>query len=281
MTAPLTPANCDLTDFPYMPLDVKRLRDSELASNETPEACWAAVMVWCASWHQVPAASIPNDDRWIAQQAGYARRGKIEGRWKGVRPGAMRGWIECDDGRLYHPVVAEKALTAWKEKLEQRYMSECARVKKHNQRHHTNVLAPSFDQWISLGCPQGQRLPVPGDKQDCPSGQAPPVPGTTTTCPPNVPRDKHSKGREVKALTNNHGVNSTIVPAVDNLAKKLKTNGAIAPERQTQARWWTTEQGIVSRGQELGVQSLPGESMQQYKDRLFQAEHGAKRGHHA
>jgi hypothetical protein len=31
--APLTPSDCDLTDFAFMPLDVARLRDSELASN--------------------------------------------------------------------------------------------------------------------------------------------------------------------------------------------------------------------------------------------------------
>ena len=75
---PMTPTGCDLTDFAFMPLDVLRLRDSELASNETPEACWAAVLLWAASWHQVPAASIPNDDRWIAKAAGYALRGRID-----------------------------------------------------------------------------------------------------------------------------------------------------------------------------------------------------------
>ena len=75
---PLTPADCDLTDFAFMPLDVARLRDSELASNEAPEACWAAVLLWSASWHQIPAASIPNDDKWIAKQAGYALRGRVD-----------------------------------------------------------------------------------------------------------------------------------------------------------------------------------------------------------
>ncbi|MGH7462797.1 MAG: DUF1376 domain-containing protein, partial [Longimicrobiales bacterium] len=118
-----------------MPLDVQRLRDSELASNETPEACWAALLLWSASWHQVPAASIPNDDMWIAKHAGYQLRGKIDKSWKTVREGALRGWVECADGRLYHPVVAEKAIDAWQAKLEQRHRTECARIKKHNDRH--------------------------------------------------------------------------------------------------------------------------------------------------
>ncbi|MGQ3051076.1 MAG: DUF1376 domain-containing protein [Roseateles sp.] len=155
-----------------MPLDVARLRDSELASNETPEACWAAVLLWAASWHQVPAASMPKDDKWIAKTAGYALRGKIDKAWTGVRPGAMRGWIECADGRLYHPVVAEKAREAWQAKLKQRWGTECARIKKHNDRHEgANVHKPTFEEWFAAGCPQGQPLFVPGDKTDPSKGQ--------------------------------------------------------------------------------------------------------------
>jgi hypothetical protein len=147
-----------------MPLDVARLRDSDLAANETPEACWAAVLVWAASWHQVPAASIPNDDKWIAKQAGYAQRGKIAREWAEVRPGALRGWVECSDSRLYHPVVAEKAREAWQAKLKQRWASECARIKKHNDRHPgANVEKPTYEYWMSCGCPTGQPLFVPRD----------------------------------------------------------------------------------------------------------------------
>ena len=109
-----------------MPLDVARLRDSDLASDESPEACWAAVLLWAAAWHQVPAASIPNNDNWIAKQAGYAQRGKIAREWATVRTGALRGWVLCSDGRLYHPVVAEKARDAWAAKLLQRWRTECS-----------------------------------------------------------------------------------------------------------------------------------------------------------
>ncbi|MGF6806274.1 hypothetical protein OKW30_001400 [Paraburkholderia sp. Clong3] len=100
-----------------MPLDAARLRDSELASNEMPESCWAAVLLWCASWQQVPAASVPDDDMWLAAQTRYVVRGKIDSAWSDVRSGALRGWVKCADGRLYHPVVAEKALEAWLSKL--------------------------------------------------------------------------------------------------------------------------------------------------------------------
>lgn len=165
-----------------MPLDVARLRDSELASNETPEACWAAVLIWAASWHQVPAASIPDDDMWIAKVAGYQLRGRIDKAWARVRQGAMRGWIKCSDGRLYHPVVAEKARDAWQAKLEQRWRTECARIKKHNDRHEgANVPRPSFEDWIAAGCPTGQPLHVPKDTHQCPQGQGASVPRETAS----------------------------------------------------------------------------------------------------
>lgn len=132
LPSPLTPDDCDLKDFAFMPLDVQRLRDSDLASEETPECCWAAVLIWCASWHQVPAASVPDSDQWLANQAGYVSRGKIDSRWKKVRDGALRGWIKCSDGRLYHAVVAEKALEAWIGKLTQRLSSGAGNAKRWN-----------------------------------------------------------------------------------------------------------------------------------------------------
>ena len=106
---PLVPFEIDLRDFPYMPLDVVRLRDSELAVVLSGEEFRSAVLLWCASWHQVPASSLPDDDRLLASLAGFGR--DIKG-WKAVRQAALRGFIACSDARLYHPVIAEKALKA-------------------------------------------------------------------------------------------------------------------------------------------------------------------------
>ncbi len=186
LPAPLTGPDCDLQDFKFMPLDVGRLRDSDLASDETPEACWAAVLLWCASWHQVPAASIPDNDQWLAKQAGYVSRGRIDPTWPKVKEGALRGWIKCADGRLYHPVVAEKAREAWRSKLEQRWRSECGRVKKHNQRHGTTLAVPDLEWWLSHGCPQGHPLPVPEDNTQA-------SPKTGQACPQLVLGETPSK----------------------------------------------------------------------------------------
>lgn len=178
---PLTPSDCDLRDFQFMPLDVVRLRDSDLAALEDPAACWAAVLLWCAAWHQLPAASLPDDDRVLSQLAGF---GRVVKEWQKVREGALRGWIKCSDGRLYHPVVAEKAREAWQSKVEQRWKTECARIKKHNQRHGTLVPFPTLEQFMS----SGRSRIVPRDKPDMSTG-------TEDDCPGFVPRETPSKGQ--------------------------------------------------------------------------------------
>jgi len=176
---PLVPANVDLRDFQFMPLDCLRLRDSDLAAICSGDEFRAAVLLWCASWHQLPAASLPDDDAVLSQLAGY---GRVVKEWKKVRSGAMRGWIKCDDGRFYHPVVAEKANEAWGAKLGQRWRTECARIKKHAQRQGIPYTLPTFEEWASLDCPQGQQANVPRDNHslslDCPQGN--PVQGTGT-----------------------------------------------------------------------------------------------------
>lgn len=110
MTEPLTPPDCDLQDFPFMPLHVARLRDSDLAAEANPEACWYAVLLWSASWHQIPAASLPDNETILARLCGLGRDLKT---FRKHRDEAMRGFVKCSDGRLYHPVVAEQALESW------------------------------------------------------------------------------------------------------------------------------------------------------------------------
>src|SRR5206468_1546129 len=40
--------------------------------------------------------------------------------WERIKDLALDGWVRCSDGRLYHPVVAEKAREAWEQKLQYR-----------------------------------------------------------------------------------------------------------------------------------------------------------------
>ena len=132
LPAPMVEPDVDLRDFAFMPLDVLRLRDSELSSTPDAEVFRCAVLSWCVSWHQVPAASLPDDDVPLARLLGFGR--DIKG-WKKVRAdGGMRGWVKCSDGRLYHSVVAEKAREAWSAKVAQRARTEAARKAREEQR---------------------------------------------------------------------------------------------------------------------------------------------------
>lgn len=130
---PLVPADVDLRDFAFMPLDVLRLRDSDLATLATGDEFKAAVLLWCASWHQIPASSLPDDDRWLAKHSGAGAR------WKKVRTEALRGFVRCSDGRLYHEVVAEKALEAWEKKRAQRERTKAATVARDRKRRDADA----------------------------------------------------------------------------------------------------------------------------------------------
>lgn len=108
---PLTPADCDLRDFPYMPLMITRLRRSKawLMAKRQPELGFYMLNLWAAAWHDKPAASLEDDDDVLADLAMCT----IE-KWMKVRDKVLHGWVRCSDGRLYHPIVAEQATLAWK-----------------------------------------------------------------------------------------------------------------------------------------------------------------------
>ncbi|MDB5552827.1 MAG: Uncharacterized protein JWL86_2811 [Rhizobium sp.] len=116
MIEPLTPPDLDLRDFDWMPLQVVRLRDSGIVVVASAEAFRAAVLLWCASWHQVPAASLPNDEKMLCSLAGFGRDVKA---WRAISDDALHGYVECSDGRLYHPVIAGFAIESGSKKRKQ------------------------------------------------------------------------------------------------------------------------------------------------------------------
>jgi hypothetical protein len=128
MARPLTPEDCDLQDFPRMMIDIPRLRGSAFDSTLDDSAWRAGVNLWMAAWHQVPAASLDSDDAQLAKAAGLGRDLKT---WRKLKAEALRGWSVCDDGRLYHPTVAEFALEAWIEKLGHRLSSGAGNAKRY------------------------------------------------------------------------------------------------------------------------------------------------------
>ena len=121
---PMTPPESDLRGMPYMPLDVTRLFDSDFYVYSSGDEFKAAVSLWGKAFLQVPAGSLPDDDRVLAHLSGAGTK------WKRVKGMALRGFVKCMDGRLYHPTVAEKVADAWKARLDQRARTEAARAAK-------------------------------------------------------------------------------------------------------------------------------------------------------
>lgn len=107
MPDPLTPADCDVRHLDCFMLNVDKLMASELWALSTGEEFKAAFALWARAWKQVPAASLPDDDRVLSAFSGAGQR------WKKIKEMALRGFVKCSDGRLYHSTLANDALNAW------------------------------------------------------------------------------------------------------------------------------------------------------------------------
>jgi hypothetical protein len=148
---PLTPADCDLRDFAFMPVDIARLLGSEFHAHASDAAWRAGVTLWLRAWHQVPAGSLPDDDVALCRLAELGRDMRT---WRKIKDDALRGWTPASDGRLYHGTVAEKVAEAWDRKLRQRHRTFCATIRKHNERHKPDeISAPSYENWIEMDRP--------------------------------------------------------------------------------------------------------------------------------
>lgn len=134
----LTPPDCDVRALPFMPFEVVRFLESDLVALASPEEGWAAIRLWSKSWLQVPAGSMADDDRILAVAAGLSLRD-----WMNVKAFVLKGWTRAADGRLYHPVVAEKALEAWIGRLSHQRRSALGNASKYG--HDVTADVAAFD----------------------------------------------------------------------------------------------------------------------------------------
>lgn len=227
---PLTPADCDLRGLPFMPLDVARLLDSDMFALSTGEEFKAAVALWCKSWTQVPAASLPDDDRILAHLSGAGSS------WRRVKELALRNWIRCADGRLYHPVVAEQALEAWDRRGEWREQRANKNDRQRRWRERQKELSAQL-RGMGLSPPSGASLetlermlrdasvdaPVDAQPSTLPStvdARETPLTGTGTETPPNprkVDAEDSLHRRVVEAIVKAAGMAN--IPSDHTLAK--------------------------------------------------------------
>lgn len=178
---PLTPADSNLSDFKFMPLEVQRLRKSRawLICKRRPELAFYMLNLWTASWHEQPAGSLEDDDDVLADLAMCD-----PAKWMKLRADVLRGWIKCSDGRLYNKTVAEKANESWTSKLEHHYERARERLRKQNKTRTGQNLEPmaemSFEAWNRSRLESG----IPMEKAECSAGIPAPAPAPGAGIPP-------------------------------------------------------------------------------------------------
>lgn len=274
--APLTPPDSDISDFGYMPLDVVRFRNSDIVAFEDADAVLAAILLWGVAWHSTPAGSLTNDDRSLAQAAGFGRAKK---EWLKVKKGALRGFFECSDGRLYHPVVAEKANEAWQAKLRRQWNTVCAAIRKRNERakDQTPEECPTFDAWL-----------VARDAQSGHAGLRPVSHVTDTnvapdTPPKNAPRDRdrerdRDRDRDIPTDRTSTKPQDRNPPIPENLARVMTAANMIAPPSDAGLlREWLAlptcnmDQDIIPIVTKVAAQVLERTGRAPFKLKLFDA----------
>ena len=120
---PLVPAEADVRGFKDMPLDVSRLMDSTVWISLTPVGQAASINLWMRAWNQVPAGSLPDNDRVLEHFS------MVGSDWADVREAVLSKWIKCSDGRLYHPFLCGK-VNKMLEVREQKQAGAAARWKR-------------------------------------------------------------------------------------------------------------------------------------------------------
>jgi uncharacterized protein YdaU (DUF1376 family) len=128
-TEPLTSIEDDISGLDGFMLNTDRLMVSELWALSTGDEFKAALGLWCRAWKQTPAGSLPNDERVLAAFSGAGRD------WHKVRDMALRGFVACDDGRLYHKTLCEDVKRAAESKRKRKDRTKAASEARNGQRN--------------------------------------------------------------------------------------------------------------------------------------------------
>ena len=129
--APLVPPEVDLSGYEFMPMFGDRLRASDTNGTANDAEFRAAVNLWWSSWKQIPAASLPDDDKVLCKLADLGRDLKA---WRKVKAVAMANFVLCSDGRYYHTFLAGEALKAWDARVKAREKARIANEKRWGKR---------------------------------------------------------------------------------------------------------------------------------------------------
>ena len=149
--SPLTPVYGDLRHLQstMIPICYKR----EMWVKLTPADYVACDRLISASWGELPAGSLPTDDRMLAEFAGMSGAQKV---WAKRRSVLLADWIECSDGRLYNPRIAEEITKIVAKSIASSFRRWCDRMRKPpnlpSPRHR--FVQPKQEEWFAAGRPE-------------------------------------------------------------------------------------------------------------------------------
>lgn len=143
--APLVPEDVDLRSFTYIPFDIAWLVDSDFAITASGEGFKTAITLLARSWGQIPAGSLPDDDRMLAHLAGFGRGDAALAQWSLVKDEALTDFVLCSDGRFYSRSLAGRTLEAWNSKVSQKGRTEAARKARQEKREAGSVTSSVTD----------------------------------------------------------------------------------------------------------------------------------------
>lgn len=126
--APMVPADVDCRTFPSLMLDMHATRSLWWIVTDGA-AFKAGVTLMVQSWSEMPAGTLPSDDRLLAHLAGMS----IDA-WRAVKEEALAGWVLCSDDRYHHPEVAKRVMASWSVKIAARTKAKGAANKRWSDR---------------------------------------------------------------------------------------------------------------------------------------------------
>ncbi|MBK8019818.1 MAG: hypothetical protein IPK20_26210 [Betaproteobacteria bacterium] len=140
---PLVPADVDLRGLEYMPLMGHHLFGSDFNTTNN-DAAWRqreTTVVVGGIEPRSTQARCPTMTRRCAVWRGLAAQRQKA--WKPLREIALRNFVKCSDGRLYHPFLCKQALVAWDKRVKERKRKADYRAKKDAEREGQGAVGPN------------------------------------------------------------------------------------------------------------------------------------------
>lgn len=228
---PPVPADGDLRDYPDMPMGVD-VPQSRFYAIATPEEFMAGFSLLCRAWHQLPAGSLPSDDRELALLAGV---GRDLAKWEQIKTGALYGWSKYKDGRLYHSELSARVMQALASKKRDSKRTEAARLARLEKQRVANVTddvtTPAAEDVAEADTVSVEGLPLhprevkgsEGKKDNTLSGNSsasPPQPDELVLAQPENPLDR----RQLAGKTSNAALEADAIAVLEHFNARAKRN---------------------------------------------------------